>query len=232
MRMGYRLSLALVIASALFAVAWAMCDQVAGLGVGTSSAAAGALAIVAFGLTLRVARPELPRVRDLRSAHAKPDGPRWRVDTQLHDVLAERGTRSGERGRELPAEAGVPHTRDVPAQERARTLVTQHIQFIADDAGLQVRRKRKTAGGEVWEDHLRIQWSAVAAIGFATGRHDPIVALYAWAAAGKPHHVADSRLLSNVQWTQLGELIAEVTRGRLTLDVASRYNPRSIWPDW
>lgn len=74
MRMGFRLSLALVVAAVLFAVARAVCDQLAGLGVGASSVAAGALAIVAFGLTMRVTRPELPRVRDLRSAHAKPDG--------------------------------------------------------------------------------------------------------------------------------------------------------------
>ena len=125
-----------------------------------------------------------------------------------------------------------PHAReDVPARELPRTLVTQQIQFIVDDVGLQVRGKRKTVGGEVWQENLRIQWSAVRAIGFATGRYDPIVALYAWAAAGKSNHVADSRLLSNLQWTQLGELIAEATSGRLTLDVASRHNPSSIRPD-
>jgi hypothetical protein len=176
-------------------------------------------------------------VRDLRSAHAKPDGLRWRVDAQLRDVFVERAERSGERGRELPEKPGItgrstPHVRDIPARERARTLATQHIQFIVDDAGMQVRGKRKTVGGDVWEEHLRIQWSAVTAIGFAAGRYDPIVALYAWASAGKPHHVADSRFLSQLQWTQLGELIAEATRGRLTLDVAGRYNPKSIWPDW
>lgn len=67
---------------------------------------------------------------------------------------------------------------------------------------------------------------------FSIGSHDSIVALYAWAAAGKPVYVADSRVLDRLQWTQLGELIAGATSGRLVLDLASRDDPRSIWPDW
>ena len=57
--MGYRLSLAAVVAAALFAVAWVLCDQLADLGVGGSSAAAGVLAIVVFGLMARVTRPNV-----------------------------------------------------------------------------------------------------------------------------------------------------------------------------
>lgn len=235
--MGFKISLAMVVAGALFAVAWAACDQLIGLSIGASSAAAGALAIMAFGLTVRLARPERPSVRHLPSAHAQPDGLRWRVDTQPRDVVSERTARSAERERQLPekspiTERSARHARDIPPRERAGTLVAQRIQFIVDDAGIQVRGKRKTVGGEVWEEYLQVQWSAVTAIGFATGRHDPIVALYVWGAPGKPHHVADSLSLSHSQWTQLGELIAEATRGRLTLDVASRHDPRSIWPDW
>jgi hypothetical protein len=123
--------------------------------------------------------------------------------------------------------------RDMPARERARTLTAQHIQFIVDETGMQVRGMRKTAeGGEVWKEHLRRQWSAVTAIGFATGGHDPIVVLYAWTAVGKPHHVADSQSLSHLRWTQLNELIADATCGRLTFDMADRHNPKSIRPDW
>jgi hypothetical protein len=66
--MGYRLSLAAAVAAVLFAVARVLCDQFAGLGAGGSSAAAGVLAIVVFGLTARVMRPERPRVQHLRSA--------------------------------------------------------------------------------------------------------------------------------------------------------------------
>lgn len=235
-RMGFRISLALVIAGALFAMAWAACDQLGGLGVETSSVAAGGLAIMAFALTVGLVRPEYPRVRQLPSAHVQPDGPRRPVDTQPHNVFPERRARSAEQARQWPqkpriTERSARYAGDIPARERDRTLVAQRIQFIVDDAGMQVRGKRKTVGGEVWEEYLRIQWPAVTAIGFATGRHDPIVALYAWAAAGNPHHVADSRSLSHSEWTQLGELIAEATRGRLTLDVASRHSPRSIWPD-
>jgi hypothetical protein len=119
-----------------------------------------------------------------------------------------------------------------PVREQAQTFVTPHVQFIVDGAGMQVRRKRRIVGGEDWEEHLQISWSAVTAIGFATGRHDPIVALYAWPATGKPNHVADSRLLNDSEWTQLGELVAEATYGRLVLDVDGRHSPKSIWPDW
>jgi hypothetical protein len=211
MSMGYRSTRAGVVAAVLFAVTWPVCDQLAGLSIGASSAVAGVLAIAAFAMTLRVTRPEFPRTRLQVGA-------------------------SGERGGELPAKLLIPgrlgpRATDAPARERAGTLVTQQVQFIVDDAGMQVRRKRKTIGEEIWEEHLRIQWSAVTAIGFATGRYDPIAALYVWAAAGKPHHLADARFLNNLQWTQLGELIAEATSGRLTLDAASRYDPRSIWPD-
>jgi hypothetical protein len=46
---GYRLSLAAVVAAALFAVAWVLCDQLAGLGVDGSSAAAGRRGLRADG---------------------------------------------------------------------------------------------------------------------------------------------------------------------------------------
>jgi len=75
-------------------------------------------------------------------------------------------------------------------------------------------------------------WSAVKAINFATDRHDPIVALYVWTAFGERHHVADSGFLTRSEWTRLGEMIAESTRGSLTLDLAGRDNPRSTSPDW
>jgi hypothetical protein len=91
---------------------------------------------------------------------------------------------------------------------RDGTVLTQDIQFIVDDAGMKVRGKRKTPAGDVWEERVRIRWSAVTGLGFSIGSHDPVIALYAWAAAGKPHYVADSRALDHLQWTQLGELIA------------------------
>jgi hypothetical protein len=237
MRMGFRSGLAMAVAVVLFAVAWAVCDQVAGLGVGGSSAVAGVLAVAAFGLTLRVTRPERARVRDLRSAQAEPVVLRWRVDTPLHGVFVEPAARSSERGRDSPEKPRItarsaPHARDIPAREHVRTVVTQDIQLIVDDAGMQVRSKRKMVGSEVWEEHLRIEWPAVTAIGFATGRHDPVVALYVWVTGGKSHHVADSRFFNDLQWTRLGKLIAEATHDRLTLDVGSRYDPRSIRPDW
>lgn len=233
--MGYRLSLAAVGATALFAVAWALCDQLAGLGVGGSSVAAGVLAIVVFGLIARATRAELPPVQHLRSARAKPDGLGWQIDAQPRDVLAGPVTRSGEHGDERSERPGVtgrssPHAGDIPV--RNGTVVTQDIQFIVDDAGMQVRRKRKRPTGDVWEERLRIRWSAVRGLGFSIGSHDSVVALYAWAAAGTPLYVADSRTLDHLQWAQLGALIAGATSGRLTLDVASRDDPRSIWPDW
>ncbi len=233
--MGYRWSLAAVVAAALFAVAWILCDQLADLGAGGSSAAAGVLAIVVFGLTARATRPERPRVQHLRSAHAKPDGLGRQIGAQPRDVLAGPAARSGARGGELPERPEVtgrstPHAGDMHVRDG--TVLTQDIQFIVDNAGMKVRGKRKTPAGDVWEERLRIRWSAVTGLGFSIGSHDSVIALYAWAAAGKPHYVADSRALDHLQWTQLGELIAGATFGRLTLDVASRDDPRSIWPDW
>jgi hypothetical protein len=234
---GFRLTLAFVTGAGVLAVAWPLCNQLARLGVGASSVVAGVLAVAALGVTLRMTRPEHPHVRDLRSAHVEPEALGWQVDPRSLDVPPERAARSGVRGRKLPDKSATtgrasPQARNVSARERVRTLIAQNLQFVVDDDGIQVRRKRRTVGSEVWEEHLRVQWPAVRAAGFATSAHDHIVALYAWSAAGESHHVADSRSLSQLQWTQLGELISEATRGRLTFDAAGRYDPRSIWPDW
>lgn len=233
--MEFRSGLAAAVAVVLFAVAWPVCELLAGLGVGGSSAVAGILAIAVFGMTLWVTRPKLPPVGYLPPAHARPDRLTWPVDAQPRGVRAERDVLSGEGELlEEPTITGrsTPQARDTAGRERVRTLVTQDLQFIVDEAGMQIRRRRITVGGGAWEEHIRVQWSAVTAIGFAIDRHDSIVALYAWAAVRKPDHLADSRSLDTLQWTQLSELIAEATSGRLTLDVASRYNIRSIWPDW
>jgi hypothetical protein len=234
--MGYRSTLAVVVAAVLFAMAWAVCGQLAGLGVGASCAVAGVSAIVAFVLTLGMTRPQHPRVHPLRSAQTKPNGLGRQVDAQLHGVFVERPSQADQRWRGLPEKPKVTsrstsRARAMPARAQVRTLVTPHIKFIVDSAGMQVRRKQKTVGGEVWEEHLRISWCAVTAIEFATGRYDPVVALYAWPAAGKPNHVADSRLLNDSEWTQLAELVAEATCGRLVLDADGRYTPKSIWRD-
>lgn len=175
--MGLRSSLSVLVAGAVFAAAWALCDQLAGLGADGSSVAADVLAIVAFGLTLRVTRPERRGIPDLRSVHARSAALGWRADTQLRGPFVVPTERPDERGRELPENPGItgrssPAGRDVPARERVRTVVTQDIQFIVDDAGMQVLGRRSTVRGELWEEHLRIRWSAVTAVGFATGRHD------------------------------------------------------------
>lgn len=230
--MGFRSSLAAVLASVLFAGAWAACDQLGGFGVGGSSAVAGVLAIVAFALTLLLTRSDSPGVGRLRSERAKPNGLRGPVGAPLPNVYAEPDARPGGLEHGLPETHGTTaKAREAPTGEYTGTLVTQQVQFIVDGAGMQVRGKRKTIGGEVWEEYLRIQWSAVTAIGFAIERYDPVVALYAWAAVGRPAHVTDSRLLSHSEWAELAELIAGATRGRLTLDPASRRNPRSVWPE-
>lgn len=234
--MGYRSTLAGVVAAVLLVVTWPVFDQLAGLSVGASSAVAGVLAAAGFGITWRVTRPGFQRVRHLHSADLGPSELRWRIAPQQDDVLVDQAGASAERDRKLsekPVMQGrlTPRARGVPAMDRVRTLATKDIQFIVDDTGIQVHGKRKTIGGDVWEEYVRIQWSAVTAMGFAIGRHDSIVALYAWAAAGKSYHLVDSKSLDNLQWTQLETLVAEATGGRLTLDVASRYNTKSIWPD-
>jgi hypothetical protein len=232
--MGYGLRLAAVAAAALFAVAWVLCDQLSGLGVGGSSAAAGILAVVAFGLTAKVTRPERPRVQRFRSPHAMTDGPAFRISMRPRDVpvgpAAQAGTRGGLQEQSELTGQPVLHSGDM--RVRDRTVLTHNIQFIVDDAGMLVRGKRKSPAGDVWEERLRIGWSEVTGLGFSIGSHDSVVALYAFTAVGKPRYLADSRVLGRSQWTRLGELIAGATSGRVTLDVASRDDFPSIWPDW
>jgi len=67
MGIGYRSSLAVVVAAVLSAAAWPICDQLAGLGVAASSTVAGILATAAFGITLRSTRLESLSVRRLPS---------------------------------------------------------------------------------------------------------------------------------------------------------------------
>lgn len=221
--MGYRLSLDAVAAAALFAVAWVLCDQLAGLGVGGSSAAAGVLAVVVFGLTAKVTRPERPRVQNFRSPHAMTDGPAFWITMRPRDVAvgpaAQAGARGGLQEQSGPTGQSAPQSGDMPVRDR--TVLTHDIQFIVNDAGMQVRGKRRSPAGDVWEERLRIGWSEVTALGFSIGSHDSVPALYAFRAVGKPHYVADSRVLGRSQWTRLGELIAGATSGRVTLDVAS-----------
>lgn len=156
--MGYRSTLAAVVASVFFAGAWAICDQLAGLGVGGSSTVAAFLFIFVFGLTLRLTRSHRPPVRQLRSAHAKSSVLRRPTGTQVHDVFVAPTARSGERGHQFPESPTITlSAQGAPSRERPWTLVTQQIEFVVDDAGMQVRAKRKTIGGEVWEEYLQIQ---------------------------------------------------------------------------
>lgn len=120
-----------------------------------------------------------------------------------------------------------------PKPQRPEVLITQHVQLIVDDAGIEVKTRRGSIGGsDLWDTYLRVRWSRVVAIGFATDRHDPIVCCYAWTVDRVRHHIADSGFLTRSEWARLGELIAGATRGRLILDLAARDNPRSVGPDW
>jgi hypothetical protein len=196
MRVSFKLMLAVV--AALFTAAWAVCDQLIGLGAGTSFAVAGVLSVIVVPWLAG----SVPRRREHR---VNPD------------TLGKSTRRD---------------VRDADARQHARTLVTQHIKLIVDDAGFQVQKMRRTGAAGVWENYLQICWREVKAIAFATGRYDPIVALYAWTTAGVRHHVADSRFLSQPEWIKFGVLISEATHGKLTLDLAGRDDPRSLGPDW
>jgi len=135
-----------------------------------------------------------------RPCPARSDRLTWLDDTRVHDVRAQRDPRSGESGRELPEDPTItgrstPQGPDTTARERVRTLKTQKLQFIVDQAGMQVQRRRMKVRGEIWEEYHRVQWPAVTAIGLDIGRDDSVVALYACTATGRPHHLADSRSL-------------------------------------
>lgn len=207
----------------LLAVAWVVLGLLIGLGVGPSLAVAAVLAIAAVPWLVHRSsrRPHRPGqgLRPRRSARGGPQ----RV-TRFGDYTENHGHPSGKTRHGVRDEAHVP--------QLPQTLVTQFVQLIVDDGGFAVKKRQKTATWDFWEDHLRVAWPDVKAIAFATDRHDPIVALYAWTTSGTRHHVADSRFLSQSEWTELVNLISWATRGRLTLDLAGRDDPRNIRPDW
>jgi hypothetical protein len=147
-----------------------------------------------------------------------------------YGLMYSQGMRWGRRRRLVNAVQR--HTRGAPVPQRAHTLLSKHIQLIIDHAEFVCMQRRGTTDAELWEECLRIQWSAVRRIAFATDIHDPIVALYVWTAPRERHYVADSGFLTQSQWTRLAGLIAQSTGGRLTLDLAGRDNPRSMSPDW
>jgi hypothetical protein len=204
-----------VIAAALFAATWAVCD-LAGLGPAISLALAGVITISVVPWLI---------FRGSRRSEGLDEPPGW-------DLRPRRSERLGAQSRE-PAtipERPTWHPGEAHTRRCAQTLVTQYVRIVIDHAGFEVKKRRKTAVADAWEEYLRMQWSAVTTIKFTTDRHDPIVALYVWTTSGKRRHVADSRFLSQSQWVQLSELIAESTDGRLTLDLAGRDNPPAL-PD-
>jgi hypothetical protein len=236
-------SSAAAVAAASFALTAVVCEELVGLGTGPSLAAASLLVIIVAPWMVFMAarrpdspgprRVERPYVPDVGSDQGEPDEP-LRLDQKPQPGRAERADRSDWQMHDEPGvlETSPRHLRKAAGPPRAQTLVTTHIKVIVDDAGLEVRTRRRAAGADIWETHLRIQWSAVTAIQFATDSYDPIVALYVYTAAGRRHHVADSGFLSQSEWTRFGKLISESSRGRLTLNLAGRRHPRSTSPDW
>jgi len=202
-----------VVAVALFAATWAVCELLAGLGAGISLALAGVVTVSTVPWVFRTSYSSavLGRV------------PRREARPRRADEFAAQPDRAAMILERPPRRAGGDR-----APRRPQTLVTQYVRIVVDDAGFEVKKRRKTGIADDWEEHLRMRWSAVTAMKFATGRHDPIVALYAWTIFGKRHHVADSSFLSRSDWTQLSKLIAGSTGDRLTLDLTERDNPRTL----
>jgi hypothetical protein len=204
------------VAAALFAATWVVSEQLAGLGTLISLALAGVVTVsVVPWLVVRTPRRPQALVR----------GPGW-------DIRPGGDERPGaqQSGTATIVQTPSRHTGHADALRDAETFVNQYVRIAVDGAGFEVRKRRKTAVADGWDEYLRMQWSAVAAIKFATDRHDPVVALYLWTASGERYHVVDSGLLSRSEWAQLSMLIAESTGGRLALDLTEREN-RSALPD-
>jgi hypothetical protein len=204
-----------VAAAALFAATWIVSEPIAGLSGPISLALSGVVTVsVVPWLLFRTRRTQIvvqPYRRDVRSG--------W---TGVHDAQPSAADAT------IRAPTRHPGTARTP--QGPQRLVTQYVRIVLDDAGFEVEKKRKTAVADAWDEYLRMEWSKVAAMRFATARHDPVVALYAWTAFGERHHVADSRLLSGSEWAQLSKLIAESTGSRLALDLTERGNP-PVLPD-
>jgi hypothetical protein len=112
------------------------------------------------------------------------------------------------------------------------TITTRRVQVTADHTGLTVKNRRRTPGGDVWEQRLRLPWTQIDGFDFATDSKDPIVALYVLSASRTRHYAMDSAHLNGQEWARLAGMIAHCTGHRLLLDVSRRDDPRSPRPDW
>jgi len=106
-----------VFAVALFASAWVMCEQLIGLGMGTSIAVGGALvAIVVSTQAFRATHP-----RRQRKVQEKLSAPEYPIRQRAYEE---------------------------PRPRSPAVLITQHVQLIVDDAGIEVKTRRGASAAQ------------------------------------------------------------------------------------
>jgi hypothetical protein len=142
MSMGYRSTLAGVVAVVLFAVTWPVCDQLAGLSIGASSAVAGVLAIAAFGMILRMTRPGFQRVKKTPIVVGVPRTATANVNVNRNRLI--KGLRSGRWSL-----SSVPRRNEHSALASNQNPTTNHSQIFGVMRGFMRRRRLQALGRAV-----------------------------------------------------------------------------------
>ncbi|WP_338674713.1 hypothetical protein V1460_18255 [Streptomyces sp. SCSIO 30461] len=126
-----------------------------------------------------------------------------------------------------------PRRREEPPPERqARGPVTvlssnKDTEFSLNESGMLVRDKWPRPGGAFrWKVRLQLHWEDIASLGFDYGSHDSVVSLWAVLSHGdQRQHIVDSRAFAGSQWQELALSFADLTSGRLAVDLTGRDHP-------
>lgn len=134
-----------------------------------------------------------------------------------------------------PARAQQPSGQAAPSAPRAaaRGPVTvlggrEDTEIAVHRSGITVRDKWPAPGGRArWKVRFDMRWEAIGGLAFDFGSHDAVVSLYAVPAggAGARRHVVDARAFSDRQWADVAGSVADLSGGRLVVDITRRDRP-------
>lgn len=119
---------------------------------------------------------------------------------------------------------------DAPAPRGPVTVLggREDTEIAVHRAGITVRDKWPAPGGRArWKVRFDGRWEAIGGLVFDYGSHDSVVALYALPAggAGTRQHVVDARGFTERQWAEVAGSVADLSGGRLVIDLARRDRP-------
>ncbi len=110
------------------------------------------------------------------------------------------------------------------------TVTARQARVTADRAGSTVEQSRGPVGMPHWHAHLRMDWPDLERLEFWNDARDPIVALFAYPAAGSRRYALDASHLTRAQWSELAAAVAAMTGQRIRLDLGG-LDARWVNPD-